>query len=81
MTKDNEANLNTGGDVLIFDVLDELKVAFKNDKEIQERILTSIRPDILLRKTQNRHELELRYSILKVTNKIAKMGKDPKWVF
>lgn len=24
---------------------------------------------------------ELKYSILKVTNKIAKMGKDPKWVY
>ena len=81
MTRDNEANLNTGGDCLIFDVLDELKVAFKNDKEIQERILTSIMPDILLKKSENRKALELKYSILKVTNKIAKMGKTPVWVF
>ena len=58
-----------------------MKIAFGKDKEIQERILTSLKPDILLTKTGNRHELELKYSILKVTNKIAKMGKDPKWVF
>ena len=51
LTTENTANLNTGGDCLIFDVLDELKAAFKNDREIQERILTSIKPDILLTKT------------------------------
>ena len=81
ITTENQANLNTGGDCLIFDILEELKQAFKHDKEIQERILTSLLPDILLKKSSNRRELELRYSILKVTNKIAKMGKDPKWVF
>ena len=81
INKDNEANLSTGGDVLIFDVLEEIKIAFKHDKEIQERLLTNLKPDILLQKCENRQLLELRYSILKVTNKIAKMGKDAKWVF
>ena len=81
LNKDNEPNLNTGGDVLIFDVLEEIKIAFKHDKEIQERLLTNLKPDILLQKQENRHHLELRYSILKVTNKIAKMGKDARWVF
>ena len=43
--------------------------------------MTNLKPDILLQKCENRQLLELRYSILKVTNKIAKMGKDAKWVF
>ena len=50
INKDNEANLSTGGDVLIFDVLEEIKIAFKHDKEIQERLLTNLKPDILLQK-------------------------------
>lgn len=81
ITKEDEANLNRGGNCGIFDVMDELKIAFKDDKEIQERILMTIKPDILLQQNPNRSKLELRYSILKVTNKIAKMGKDPKWVY
>ena len=54
LNKDNEPNLSTGGDVLIFDVLEEIKTAFKHDKEIQERLLTNLRPDILLQKQENR---------------------------
>ena len=41
----------------------------------------SIKPDILMQKNPNLAKMELRYSVLKVTNKIAKMGKDPKWVY
>ena len=34
-----------------------------------------------MKSSANLARYELRYSILKVTNKIAKMGKDPKWVY
>ena len=81
LTKDSEANLNTGGDCLVFDVLDELKVAFRHDKEIQEHILTNLKPDILFERRPDRQDLELQYLMLKVTNRIAKMGKDSRWVF
>ena len=81
ITKDDEHNLNRGGNCSVVEILDELKIAFKDDKEIQERILTSLKPDNLLKKNPDRKKLELRYSILKVTNKIAKMGKDPRWVY
>lgn len=56
-------------------------MAFKDDKEVMERILMSIKPDLLLQGSANLARYELRYSILKVTNKVAKMGKDPKWVY
>ena len=81
ITKDMESNLKTGGDCSIFFILEELQKAFKEDKDIQEKILTSIKPDILRKNTENRVDLELKYSILKITNKIAKMGKDSKSVF
>ena len=48
ITKEDEANLVRGGNCGIFDVMDELKIAFKDDKEIQERILMTIKPDLLL---------------------------------
>ena len=43
--------------------------------------MTTIKPDLLRKKVPNRRELELKFSILKITNKIAKMGKDNKWVY
>ncbi len=81
ITKEDESNLNRGGNCGIFEIIDELKTAFVHDKEIAQRICTSIRPDICLQRSPNRQKLELRYSVLKVTNRIAKMGKDPKWVY
>ena len=39
VTRDDETNLERGGNCSIFDIIDELKIAFKDDKEIQERIL------------------------------------------
>ena len=81
VTRDDKSNLINGGNCSIFDINDELKIAFKDDKEIQERILMSIKPDLLKQKNANMPKMELRYSVLKVTNKIAKMGKDPKWVY
>ena len=48
ITKEDESNLSRGGNCSIFEIYDELKVAFKDDKEIQERILMTIKPDILL---------------------------------
>ena len=40
-----------------------------------------LKPDILLKNSANRKKLELRFSILKITNRIAKLGKDPRWVY
>ena len=51
--------MDTGGDCLVFDVLDELKIAFRHDKEIQEHILTNLKPDILFQKRPDRQQLEL----------------------
>jgi hypothetical protein len=33
-----EINLADGGQCLIFDLLDELRIAFKDDKDIAERV-------------------------------------------
>lgn len=33
-TEDNKGNLNTGGECHIFDIIEELKIAFKDDKEV-----------------------------------------------
>ena len=70
-----------GGNCNIFDLLEEVKVAFAGDKETQDRILTTLKPDLILGRSPDRAKNELRFSILKITNRIAKMGKDPKWVY
>ena len=81
ITKEDESNLIYGGNCGIFEINDELRIAFKDNKEIQEKILMSIKPDILSKKNSNRKQLELRYSTLRITNKIARMGKNTKWVY
>jgi len=73
--------LNRGGNCGIFELIDELKHAFKDDKELQERIVTTIKPDILLKRSANRNQLDLRYSVLKITTKLSRMGKNPHWFF
>lgn len=81
LDKDAEINELNGGVCSVFDILEELKIALKDDKEVMERVLTTIKPDILLTKCDNMAQLSLDYSSLKVTNRIARMGKDIAWVF
>ena len=39
------SNMRNGGECNIFDIIDELRIAFKDDRELMERILSSIKPD------------------------------------
>ena len=50
VTREMEQNQKDGGVCGIFDLIDELKFAFAGDKELQERVLTTIKPDNLLKK-------------------------------
>ena len=77
ISKDDEFNLNRGGNCGIFELLEELRHAFKDNKEILERITTSIKPDILLKRETTSKTLDLRYSVLKITTKLSKQGKNP----
>ena len=79
--KDDEANLVRGGNCNIFEIIDEIKIAFKDDKELQERIVTTLKPDNLLKRTPNRHHLELRFLVLKITTKLSRLGKNPQWFY
>ena len=81
ISKEDEQNLNRGGNCGIFELIDELKIAFKDDKEIQDRVITTIKPDCILKRSPNRNTLELRYSVLKITTKLSKLGKNPQWFF
>lgn len=81
ITKEDEQNLSRGGNCGIFDLIEELRVAFKDDKELMERITSTIKPDILLKRDKNRNILELRFSVLKITTKLSKLGKNPSWFF
>ena len=81
ISKDDEFNLNRGGNCGIFELLEELRHAFKDNKEILERITTSIKPDILLKRETTSRTLDLRYSVLKITTKLSKQGKNPQWLF
>lgn len=48
-TEEQTTNTSNGGDCLIFDLLDELSNAFKDDKDLCERILLNIQPDLFRR--------------------------------
>jgi hypothetical protein len=45
LTEESVNNLLTGGECLVFDLIDELYKVFKDDKDTCERILTNIKPD------------------------------------
>ena len=59
LTNDMELNLMNGGMCLVFDLIDEVRIAFKELPEMQERIVTSIKPDILMKKCDDRANVEL----------------------
>lgn len=80
VSAENESNLTNGGDCSIFELLDALRTALPNEPS-QERILSTLRPDILQTKVQNKQSLELEFQILKITNKIAKSGKSMETIF
>ena len=74
-----------GGECLIFDIIDEIKVAFKDDKDMYERILPNIWPDQLNQIDKGDKEklkkFYLEYSILKITTRMAKLGKEVKYIY
>ena len=80
ITSDQESNLNNGGECSVFDVLDHLKAAFHGDPAL-ENVMSTIKPDILLTKCENKEQLNLEFSVLKIVNKIAKSGKSVDKVF
>ena len=53
VSDDMVSNLETGGWLNIFDLMEELKVALKNETEICESLLTSLKPDCLLKKSDD----------------------------
>ena len=81
VTSELLGNLSNGGECNIFELIDEIPKAFKNNKEISEALITNLQPDCLLQKSDDRNELILKFLVLKITNKFAKLGKDIKTIF
>lgn len=80
----NNLNVTNGGECCIFELLFKLKKAFKksgqyNDKV--EELCRTLKPDFMQDKTEMSTKILLDYSILKIINKVAKLGKDIKTVF
>eukprot|EP00347_Sterkiella_histriomuscorum_P023774 403333433 len=78
-------NLKNGGECMIFDIIDELRIAFKDDKELTERILSNIKPDnykaIDHKDKSKMKTFQIEFSVLKITSRIAKLGKDLKFIY
>jgi hypothetical protein len=59
--------------------------AFKDDKEMCERILPNIRPDCAnytsINNAEERKRVKLEFLLLKLIYKISKLGKDAKYVY
>lgn len=71
---------------MIFDIIDELRIAFKDDKEMTERILNAIKPDTFktidaLKDQATLKKFFVDYSVLKITSRVAKLGKDLKFIY
>jgi len=81
VTAENHSNMVRGGDCNIFDLIDEVQKAFKHDKEIGDELVRTLKPDILLKTGPERKDAVFKFSILKITNRIAKMGKDVRQIF
>jgi hypothetical protein len=81
ITSEMIGNLNDGGECNIFELIDEIPKAFKSSKEISEQLILNLKPDCLFKKSDERNELVLKFLVLKITNKFAKIGKDIKNIF
>ncbi|CDW83377.1 UNKNOWN [Stylonychia lemnae] len=83
--EDTLSNMRNGGECNIFDLIDELRVAFKDDRELNDRILSTLKPDnykALDQKDKNKvKKFQIEFSILKITTRIAKLGKDLKYIY
>jgi len=73
--------MESGGDCLIFDLLQAIPNAFSHNPEIKELIAEQLKPDILLQKGSDKIQMKLELIVLKITNKIAKTGRDIKSMF
>lgn len=74
------SNLATGGECSIFFIINELQKAFAS-KDICENLILSLKPDLLMTKSEDRAEQLLKFATLKVTNKIAFYGRDLRTLF
>lgn len=81
ITSEMIGNLKNGGECNIFDLIDEIPKAFKKSKEISEELILNLKPDCLFKKSDDRNDLVLKFLVLKITNKFAKIGRDIKHIF
>jgi len=73
----------TGGECNVFEILGELKDAVKGES-YAEGLMLAIRPDILCSASislAEKEELSIKFSILKINNRIKKLGKDSATIF
>ena len=81
ITGDNEYNLVGGGDCSIFEIINAVGKAFSSLPDVRDAILVSLKPDLLLKKLENKDQIILELVILKIINKIARLGLNMKAIF
>jgi len=73
----------TGGECNVFEILSELKNAVQGESYAEELML-AIKPDILCSTTislAEKEELNVKFSLLKINNRFAKLGKTTEQLF
>ena len=70
-------DMSNGGECLIFEVMDELKLALPSS--VAERVLPKMRPDFL--RESHSDEALLEFLILKLVHKVARKGINFKQLF
>ena len=79
ITDDMYENMVNGGSCSVFDIIEELKVAFKDQPDVLKRLLLAMKPDCLVGCTDQKQVLA--FTIMKVTKKIAHLGSEIKKIF
>eukprot|EP00347_Sterkiella_histriomuscorum_P001583 403371470 len=78
-------NLSQGGECSICDIIDEIRIAFKDDREILERLLNAFKPEQLAKIDENNmpalKKFQLDYCLTKIIYKVSKIGKDIKYIY
>ncbi|CAI2368501.1 unnamed protein product [Moneuplotes crassus] len=73
-------DLNTGGECSIFEVIEITTICIGKDKELLNSFIPKIQP-IMNEGENDPNQFLLNFSLLKICHRIAKMGKDIKYLY
>lgn len=74
ITEENIWNMQGGGDVLIYDLMEQLKIAMAKMPETCDSILFQLKPEVLLNRMTNNPQNRLDFCVYRIANKVVETG-------